>query len=542
MNQRKSFVRKVTYGVLIAALLFPLSLLSAPATIDSPGGVLAKLRTENRLGQGDLGEVDPASETIKLATLGLRGLAVNLLWEKATHYKKVEDWTNLAATLEQLAKLQPNFVTFWKYQSWNLSYNVSVEFDDYNDRYYWVRRGIEFLEQGTRFNRDNPALLAELGWVLGQKIGRSDEKLQYRRLFKSDDEYHPVDRPPADRDNWLCGKVENLNAIAAVDEKGRDLGKKSPAVFYSAPSKSQMSYSEAIEEEGLFQKGVAAWAKAEREWVDFGRYPIEHSTGPLLRLGEEADLTSRVEELGKRLRGMMAGIEEKVAAENRALLTKEEAEAIDTAAEKRTDAQNELIYPANEKLAVTGDKLAAAIGKESPDKQREASEVAADLRDAERLLSFTRNYKSTTNYDYWLLRTQFEQSAEAVAARELTFRAQRAFKEDADPITAKELYDDSFQRWAKVFEKFPALYDTEGTTGDDVMVYVYEYGKVLDQLDEEIPADFPLWKIIEDFDSEQTFVEQLTARRATLGLNPDGTKPAEGEQPQAADPAPTTPE
>jgi hypothetical protein len=531
MNQRKSFFRKVIYGVLIATLLFPLSLLSAPATVRSPGGVLAKLRSEARLGQGDLGEVDPASETIKLATLGLRGLAVNLLWDKATHFKKVEDWTNLAATLEQLAKLQPNFVTFWKYQSWNLSYNVSVEFDDYNDRYYWVRRGIQFLEQGTRYNRENPALLWELGWVLGQKIGRSDEKSQYRRLFKADDEYHPIDRAPADRDNWLCGKVEYLNAVSAVDEKGRDLGKKSPAVFYSSPSKSQMSYSEAIEDEGLFQKAVAGWAKAEKEWTDFGNYPIEHSTGPLLRLGEEVELTTRVAELDARLRSLSPGIEEKVAADARASLSKAEAEVLALPATERDEEQAQLAATAEQKLVVTGEMIARAIVAGTPDKGREAKQIAADLAEAQLLLSFTRNYKSTTNFDYWLLRTQFEQSAEAVSARELTFRAQRAFREEADPITAKELYEDSFRRWAAVFDKFPALYDPSGTTGDDVMVYIYEYGKVLDQLDEEVPTDFPLWRLIEDFDSEQVFTEQLTARRATLGLNPDGSKPAAGEAP-----------
>ncbi len=102
----------------------------------------------------NLGEVDPASETIKLATLGLRGVAVNLLWEKANYYKKVEDWTNLTATLEQLAKLQPNFITFWKFQAWNLTYNVSVEFDDYHDRYYYVRRGIQFLRKASTTTLD----------------------------------------------------------------------------------------------------------------------------------------------------------------------------------------------------------------------------------------------------------------------------------------------------------------------------------------------------------------------------------------------------
>ena len=59
MNERTSFFRKVAYGVAIAVLLFPLSLLSSPATLDSPGGKLAQMRSEYRLGQGNLGEIDP---------------------------------------------------------------------------------------------------------------------------------------------------------------------------------------------------------------------------------------------------------------------------------------------------------------------------------------------------------------------------------------------------------------------------------------------------------------------------------------------------
>ena len=153
MSERTSFYRKIGYAVAIMVLLFPLAWLSMPATTSTPGGELAQLRTQYQLGQANIGEIDPASETMKLATLGLRGVAVNALWEKANYYKKVEDWTNLTATLEQLAKLQPNFITFWKFQAWNLTYNVSVEFDDYHDRYYYVRRGIQFLQEGEQFGQ-----------------------------------------------------------------------------------------------------------------------------------------------------------------------------------------------------------------------------------------------------------------------------------------------------------------------------------------------------------------------------------------------------
>ena len=248
---------------------------------------------EHPLSQASLGEIDPASETMKLATLGLRGVAVNLLWEKANYYKKIEDWTNLTATLEQLAKLQPNFITFWKFQAWNLTYNVSVEFDDYRDRYSFVRRGIQFLKEGEKYNRDNPHLLWDLGWFIGQKIGRADEHVQYRRLFVKDDDFHPADLPLDERDNWLVGKEYYLQGVDAVDNKGKSMGRKSPRIFYSSPAMSQMNYAEAIEEEGQFDKARRGWIKAQKEWEEFGRLPIEHSTGVVLHLGEEEALKQR---------------------------------------------------------------------------------------------------------------------------------------------------------------------------------------------------------------------------------------------------------
>ena len=224
MNQRTTFYRKIIYLVLIAVLLFPISRLGAPAARDDKGGWLAQLREEYELGQSDLGEIDPASETIRLATLGMRGIAVSLLWNKANEYKKKEDWSNFRATLAQLARLQPYFISFWRYQAWNLSYNVSVELDDVRDRFYYVKRGIEFLKEGKKYNRDNHYLLGDLGWFIGNKIGRADEHAEYRRLFKSDDDFHPEDRPPELRDNWLVSKFWYQRAVSTIDDKKRSLG------------------------------------------------------------------------------------------------------------------------------------------------------------------------------------------------------------------------------------------------------------------------------------------------------------------------------
>jgi hypothetical protein len=520
MSDRTSFYRKIVYAVVIVALCFALGWLSAPATTNSPGGRLAQLRNEYKLAQVNLGEVDPASETIKLATLGLRGVAVNLLWNKANHYKKVEDWTSLTATLEQLAKLQPNFITFWKFQAWNLSYNVSVEFDDYKDRYYYVRRGIEFLTDGERYNEDNPVLLWDLGWFIGQKIGRADEHEQYRRLFKTDDDFHPPERTLEERDNWLVGKEWYLDAIESIDVKGFSIGRKSPRDVYSSPAKSTMNYAEAIEKEGAFDRARRAWIRAAEEWRQFGQTVIEHSFGEKLQLGTEPQLTKEVADMTAELEAMLPEVRDTLAQEKRAALTDKEREILDTPDDKLSAEQLNKRYEINAKMEITEREIAERIGREKPEKKNEALQLANRLAHRKLVLQYTRNYKRDANYDYWMTRCEFEQTDNAVTARRLMFEANNEFKE-ADLLTAKKLYEEGFAKWRLVIDEFPSILDDEASTGEDILDYVKQYRRVLDQLDERLDDDFPLWDVVEKFDVEQDFTEELQERRQRQGQAPD---------------------
>ncbi|MBQ2850602.1 MAG: IRE (iron responsive element), partial [Thermoguttaceae bacterium] len=79
MTQQKLFYRKVFYIALIAVLIFPLYMLGNPARRDGGGGLLADRRNELRLSEANLGEIDPAGSAMKLATFGMRGVAVSLL-------------------------------------------------------------------------------------------------------------------------------------------------------------------------------------------------------------------------------------------------------------------------------------------------------------------------------------------------------------------------------------------------------------------------------------------------------------------------------
>lgn len=127
---------------------------------------------------------------MRLATLGMRGVAVCILWQRAEYFKREQFWDNYSATLNQITRLEPHFVKVWDFLSWNLSYNISVEFDDYRQRYAWVKKGIDYLLVGTKYNRKKTDLPYEIGWKFGNKFGVSDEKVQFRQLYRMDDDWH----------------------------------------------------------------------------------------------------------------------------------------------------------------------------------------------------------------------------------------------------------------------------------------------------------------------------------------------------------------
>lgn len=537
MNERSNLYRKLAYVIAIAVLLFPLSRLGSPRTTqDGSGYSLADYRARHGLAQANLGEIDPASETMKLATLGLRGVAVNVLWNKANEFKMKEDWGNLTATLEQLAKLQPNYITFWKYQAWNLSYNVSVEFDDYRDRYYYVRRGVDFLKKGETYNKDNPQLLWELGWFIGQKIGRADEKEQYRRLFRSDDDFHPEDRPAEERDNWLVSKEWYRVAERAAETRG--IGRKSPVVFYSSAPKSQMNYATAVGREGRFDRALSGWRLASEEWDAFGNVPLEHSTGVILNLNDEHRLQEQEEAARQELIDLAPDVTGPYIGSLIAKLTDEQRAALEVPEGERDPLQAELARQAEFVLAPLDSEFVDRIVTQRPDLAAEARELGAKLDRIADKSRKTTSYKQTANYDYWALRAEFEQSPEAIAARKLSYQAERAMADDADPVRAADLYAEGLAKWREVFDRFPALWDGEGTTGDDVMEVIIQYADTLSKFDEEIPADFPLWKIVEDFDTDYVLADQLEAHRRRTAEQTPGSDTAEtagDAEPGAAD-------
>ena len=297
---------------------------------DTPGGILAKIRRDYGLARRRTSaRSTPPAETIKLATLGLRGVAVNILWEKANYYKKIEDWTGFGTVLEQISKLQPHFFTVWDFQAHNLTYNTSVEFDDYNDRYDWVIKGINFLKEGKEKNTNDrdprftdSRITARLGWFISNKIGKADEHRQYRRLFKEDDQFFAGDSisesaDAIDRDNWLVGAdyfdlASNEVTQGARRRRRRCSSTRSPPwrlIYYADALESD---STAGETPHFGQVAEQAWRSAGKAWTEFGHRDLPCIYGNFIRLDALDDLVAREAQLEARLRTIMPGEMEKV--------------------------------------------------------------------------------------------------------------------------------------------------------------------------------------------------------------------------------------
>ncbi|MGL4944402.1 MAG: hypothetical protein ACRC46_14565 [Thermoguttaceae bacterium] len=288
MTQNKVFIRKVVYGVLIAILLVPLYILGRPVkTVMSDGvvqmdagGVLAKIRTENHLADAQIGEVDPSSAALKLATFGLRGVAIAMLWYRANQFEKIHDWNNVVATGNQIVFLEPHFRTIWEFLGWKLSYNASADFDDYRERYRWVIRGFDFVVRGLLYNQQEPKLEKWAGWTISQKIGIADENEQYRRLLRDDEAFglrHSCTLP-SERDNWLLGRRWYQRGEKLIGE-GFMPGQETLFLYFSRPRLNLVNYAVWIRKDGAQQScepifgavAIEAWKHAETEWAAFGK-------------------------------------------------------------------------------------------------------------------------------------------------------------------------------------------------------------------------------------------------------------------------------
>lgn len=557
MNRNASFTRKIIYIVAIAILLLPLAALSQPASVgakgdakeNSEGGTLSSLRVKYNLSQAELGKIDPASETMKLSCLGMRGIAANILWLNAQEYKKKEDFDSLERTVNQLKRIEPNFLKVWDFQAHNLAYNTSVEFDNYKHRYEWVKKGIRFLIEGTEYNRDEPGLLNEVGWFVGQKVGRADEAKQFRRMFRDDTYFHQefedqgvrvreqalgVDNKP---DNWLTAKLWYDKAVDAV-ASGKPIRLKSSLHFYSGSPMSLINGAEAIEKDGTFgQRAKTAWEDAFAAWTSYGNRDLMSSGGFTIRLNSREAVDLEIKEILSKLDALDPGVlerEKKAAVEK---LSERHRKIHDKKIDERTLDENEIyLYQVTPLLLPDPNAIAAQMKGE---KRTKAREYADRLNDLAKVMRMTVNYCGQVSFDDWMARCESEQTDDIIKARKLIFEAEKEKDTGANLSAARERYEEAWGLWAKALEKWPIL--TGNAEFRELVDSVKNYRDLLGQMDADFPVDFPLNKFLSGRPDGTTLLEEIKRFQdgAATSVPPTGApaaveKPAEEKKPEEA--------
>jgi hypothetical protein len=174
--QQRALQRKLIYLGLILVLF--------TGTFLWRSNAVANQARSLALREVDRGDVELTGAVVRLGLTGSRGLATCALWMSAIDKQKKNQWNELELLVRSVTKLQPHFITPWLFQSWNLSYNVSVGADRVGDKYFYIARGINLLADGERQNHDNPDLRYWIGFYDQHKICKSDETNVQRSLFQ----------------------------------------------------------------------------------------------------------------------------------------------------------------------------------------------------------------------------------------------------------------------------------------------------------------------------------------------------------------------
>jgi hypothetical protein len=133
----------------------------------------------------NLGDLPTDTATVLIG--GFRGPYVVWLWVKSQEERQSKGHLNLINRYRQIAALQSDYPVVWTFLTWDVGWNVSVQWQSQEQRYHWVRLAIEFLNEGARKNPHSVEILGQMGWIYAEKLGHSQEAPFFRKRIKEDE-------------------------------------------------------------------------------------------------------------------------------------------------------------------------------------------------------------------------------------------------------------------------------------------------------------------------------------------------------------------
>jgi len=150
----------------------------------------------------------------------VRGLIVDYLWIKLNLMKEDGKFYEVMADADLITKLQPRFAAVWATQGHNMAYNISVATHTEEERWEWVKAGINLVRnKGLRYNPNDLNLHRELAFWFAHKIEgvADDAHLYYKKEFCR--EWHAVlGEPPVGWDERIAWMKEIADAPSSIEE------------------------------------------------------------------------------------------------------------------------------------------------------------------------------------------------------------------------------------------------------------------------------------------------------------------------------------
>ncbi|WFB36385.1 hypothetical protein P3T73_01220 [Kiritimatiellota bacterium B12222] len=144
---------------------------------------LIEMRKVEHLQQVAPEDTTPLVALTTVAFGGFRGLVADALWVRANKMQEEAQYFEMVQLAKWITQLEPRVPEVWSFQAWNLAYNISVLFPEFEDRWRWVNHGLDLLrKEGLTQNPNSPELFWDIGWMFQHKIGMEFDSAH--RLYK----------------------------------------------------------------------------------------------------------------------------------------------------------------------------------------------------------------------------------------------------------------------------------------------------------------------------------------------------------------------
>lgn len=98
-------------------------------------------------------------------------LMAKALWQQSEIFRDTGRWWMVLPLLRITTFLDPSFTEAFDFAGWHIAYNLRAEEKDEQQRFQWVKLGIQVYEQGLERSPNDFSLLFGLGWTAYDKLG-----------------------------------------------------------------------------------------------------------------------------------------------------------------------------------------------------------------------------------------------------------------------------------------------------------------------------------------------------------------------------------